>query len=103
MNLEEKYKAVAQILAQNAPSGWKVAWADVEVNDNHTRQTYDYISGDDQENWFDIKSADDRDTIYFNLRDVRDFMAEQTGDKWKKVRFTLNADGTFKTKFEYED
>ena len=103
MDQNKIYQEVAQVLMSHVPSEWDTLWVDAQIGDDTSEQTFDYVDKNGVENWFGIKSLDDRLIISRNLRKIRDFMAEQTGDKWKKVRFTLNADGTFKTKFEYED
>ena len=103
MNLEDEHKTIADVISKTVPNGWKQAWVDAVINDDHAKATYDYIDEQGNENWFAVRDINDGLALTRALRNIRDFMAEQTGDKWKKVRFTLNADGTFKTKFEYED
>jgi hypothetical protein len=90
------------ILVENVPSAWVSAWADVEVQDDNAGQTYDYVTPEGETKWFDVEDMDQSFAIFHALCDVRDFMAAQTGQTWKKVRFTVHRDGTFKTEFQYD-
>ena len=102
MNIDDRCRCVAKVLVKHVPASWSAAWADVVVNDDHTRQTFDYADEQGTEHWFSVEDDDDVELIYRSLRDVRDFMAEQTGQTWKKVRFTVHRDGTFRTEFQYD-
>lgn len=102
MKLEELYNVVGAILIRHAPKGFVKAWIDAEIHDDHSKETWDYINEAGAENWWHI--ADNKEGIELTraLRAIRDQMFEQTGDKWKKVRFTVNKDLTFNAEFEYE-
>ena len=102
-DIQQHYQEVAVVLASHVPEGWQKAWADVVVRDDTSKQTYDYIGLDGKKHWFDVDGGGDATKIYRNLRAVRDHMAQQTGETWKSVRFTVEPSGKFHTKFNYDD
>ena len=103
MNIDkEVYNEIANILMRHVPDQWSSLWVDAEIEDDNSKQTYDYVNEDGEENCFQVPTLNDSLSISRGFRAVRDEMHAQTGDKWKKVRFTVNKDLTFNAEFEYE-
>lgn len=92
----------AGLLIQHAPKEWdRLIYIAKILDDSALEIMFDYeLNG--TANWFQINNSAERRKLTKEFRSVRDEMHAETGDKWKKVRFTVNKDMTFNAEFEYE-